>query len=169
MQRLKIQLEGGKVKRYHTLPIIGEQTVGDHSYGVAQIVRYLTEDTCSTRLLCAALDHDVAEVIMGDTPHPTKRDYPEVKEALDKVEKEIEEAYELQGNDLAVGEKELLKLADMLEMGLFGVYQAQLGNRHGLTVVENVLEALGEMEMLFPSRAITLIDNMKEGCRECKR
>ena len=30
-------LSGGEVKRYHTLPIIGEQTVASHSWGVALI------------------------------------------------------------------------------------------------------------------------------------
>ena len=46
-------LSGGEVKRYHTLPTIGEQTVANHSWGVALILNWLKPDISKTALLKA--------------------------------------------------------------------------------------------------------------------
>ena len=64
-------LEGGEVKRYHTMPTIGEQTVANHSWGVAVILSWLKPDI-SPKALLKALTHDVAEKQTGDMPAPTK-------------------------------------------------------------------------------------------------
>ena len=46
-------LSGGEVKRYHTLPTIGEQTVANHSWGVALILNWLKPDISkSTHTRC---------------------------------------------------------------------------------------------------------------------
>ena len=44
---IEIQFRASNIKRYHIDPITGEQNVGHHSYRVAQLVRYLTDDKCS--------------------------------------------------------------------------------------------------------------------------
>ena len=41
MKKLAARLKAGRVKRYHTAGITGEQTVGEHTYGVCQILQYL--------------------------------------------------------------------------------------------------------------------------------
>ena len=53
-------LSGGEVKRYHTMKTIGEQTVANHSWGVAVILNWLKPDISKVALL-KALSHDVAE------------------------------------------------------------------------------------------------------------
>ena len=41
MNDLFNMIRGGAIKRYHTLEIIGEQSVASHSWGVAMILQYL--------------------------------------------------------------------------------------------------------------------------------
>ena len=135
---LDIQISAGMIRRYHTLPFIGEQTVGHHTYNVVQILRHITGDMLSVNLLKAALDHDVMEYFTGDVPHPTKQAFSAVEAALQVVEDEMLAElgvdYELDPH-----EANLLKWADMMEAGMFGYHQMTLGNRYAKDIVANVL------------------------------
>ena len=79
-------LDGGEVKRYHTLSTIGEQTVGSHSWGVAVILNWL-EPQISKHAILKALTHDVAEKQTGDMPAPTKWNNKDLAFELALVEK----------------------------------------------------------------------------------
>ena len=135
---LDIQMSAGLIKRYHTITIIGEQTVAAHSYNVVQILRHITDDMLSINLLKAALDHDAMEYFTGDTPHPTKQAFPELNKALHDVEHEV--LREL-GIDYELTEEEalLLRWADAVESGIFGKHQVELGNRHALAIIANIV------------------------------
>jgi 5'-deoxynucleotidase YfbR-like HD superfamily hydrolase len=72
-------LSARHVRRFHTSQFIGEQTVADHSWGVAAIVAYLMDGADRTRMclsLLAALHHDVPEKWLGDVPANVKGDAP---------------------------------------------------------------------------------------------
>ena len=158
---LGLQLMAGRVKRYHNHSIIGEQTVGEHTYGMVQIIRCLTDDDCSGNLLKAALDHDVPEAITGDIPFTAKKGHPELKIAVDNVEAEVEKEYGLQ-RLLNAAEYNVLKQADLLEMGFFGINQMRLGNKYGGgDVVVNVLEALGKLRPTINGQILaTMLEDM---------
>ena len=144
MKTLRIQLNAGKIRRWHTLPIIGEQTVADHTYGVCQILRYIYDNRCPPCLLNAALDHDVPEYYTGDVPFGAKKGSHSLRVGL----RQLEEKYAKDGgiiHDLTTAEKVALKWADLAEMGFFGILQFTLGNLGGRDVVENVLDSLPEM------------------------
>jgi 5'-deoxynucleotidase YfbR-like HD superfamily hydrolase len=141
LQKLEAQLAAGKIARYHMLPIIGTQNVGEHSYGVAQVLRYIAGDALTTNMLLAALDHDVAELATGDVPFTAKREHPALKIALDTISAEYDASVGI-AHELSEYEWRMVKWADLIEMGFFGVHQHRLGNKHGLTVVTNVLDAL---------------------------
>lgn len=158
MNKLTIQLSAGKIKRYHTHPITGEQTVGDHTYGVVQILRYITEDNCSKVLLMAALDHDVVEFYTGDVPYPAKKQFPILEEVLGKIEDAVRQEHLQEINSLTEEDKLCLKAADLLEMASFGVHQWKLGNSFGLGVTQQVIEELKQMnQTLLPQKAKELI------------
>tara|TARA_R110000737_G_scaffold41837_5_gene62541 strand:+ start:32 stop:550 length:519 start_codon:yes stop_codon:yes gene_type:complete len=141
--KLPIQLSAGKIKRYHTHPIIGEQTVGEHTYGVVQILRYITGDNCTKSMLMAALDHDVLEYFTGDIPHPAKKMFPELKGLLGRIECHLEnEVGLLEHTNLSEKEQLTIRCADLLEMGFFGKYQMDLGNGYGKAITENIVKAL---------------------------
>jgi len=164
---LEIQIDGGRIKRYHTVPLIGEQSVAEHSYNVVQILRHITKDMLSINLLKAALDHDVLEYFTGDMPYPTKCAYPALYGALKKVEAEI--AHEL-GIDYELTPKEelLLRWADVMEAGMFGDQQLRLGNKHGLEIVENVISYF-VVQKDMPHELCDLIDKLAENYDASKR
>ena len=140
---LVLRLTGGAVKRYHTIPIIGTQTVAEHSYRVAAILRYIDPGADVQN----ALDHDVAEVITGDLPFGVKKINPEVKQSIRGVEQHVLEKH---GITIPYND-EMLHIADLLEMGLFGTDQAELGNKLAYTIIDNVLNALDYLDL--PTRA----------------
>lgn len=158
IQRLKGQMLAGDIKRYHTFSIIGSQTVGAHSYGVAQILRYLTNDKLSCTLLMAALDHDVAEMATGDIPHVAKRGNESLRLAVNVLEAEFEKVLGID-HSLTKDEQKLLKMADLFEMLIFGVDQLLLGNRGGAVIIENILEVLQPSPT--NERAVALLNDIK--------
>jgi len=145
-------LEGGEVKRYHTMLIVGEQNVASHSWGVALILNWLKPDVSKDALL-KALTHDVAERRTGDMPAPTKWNNPDLAKALSYVEKGIEEelgvAYEISEE-----ERELFKQSDMFELLLYCVNQRSLGNTNVNVVFSNGVEKLVDMKLNSRGKAL---------------
>lgn len=158
--RLQLQIRGGRTKRYHTFDTIMPQTVGEHTYGVVQIVRYLTEP--SKDLLMAALDHDVAEIVVGDAPFMAKRNSPNIKNAYHVAESIVVDDYKLTSyEDLTVVEQRILKAADLLEMGYFGIREIRMGNSDAETIVQNVLTALDKILVPSVPRIKTATANLR--------
>jgi 5'-deoxynucleotidase YfbR-like HD superfamily hydrolase len=120
-------LAGGRVKRYHTVPLIGEQTVAAHSWGVAIILLRIASP--SSALMAAALYHDVAEKWIGDCPADVKWREPAIKEVLDRAEAGVERELAICVS-LTDHEKFLLSVADRLELMFFCLEQRRMGNRN---------------------------------------
>ena len=118
---------GLAVKRFHTRPTIKEDTVGMHSAGVALFCAILTENTCSTTLLLAALTHDLAEQVYGDIPSPSKK-LLDIWGSLGELEDETLDSAGLKF-DLSDEERRTLKIADCLDGMYFCVSEKWLGNR----------------------------------------
>jgi len=131
----------GYIKRYHTVPTVGDsQTVSAHSWGVATLINEIWPDA-SKQVLLASLYHDVAEVLIGDTPATVKWKYADFAAAIEKVEKEAEEELELEFA-LSLREKRQLKIADLLELMLYAGEQIKIGNMHFKEVLNNGKEYL---------------------------
>jgi 5'-deoxynucleotidase YfbR-like HD superfamily hydrolase len=145
-------LSGGEVKRYHTMKTIGEQTVANHSWGVAVILNWLKPDISKAALL-KALSHDVAEKRTGDMPAPTKWYNEDLALELRKVEKDIEE--ELGVNyELDAEEHEYFKQSDLFELLLYCVNQRSLGNTNVNVVFSNGVEKLVDMNLNKKGKAL---------------
>jgi len=145
MSNIGLQLSAAKIKRYHTAIIVGEQNVGEHTYGVCQLVRHFTNDNWSKELMCAALDHDVLEFYTGDMPHPTKKMFPDLKAALDVIEDDLREDH-LMAYSLTEEERVILRCADLLESAQFGLYQLALGNQYGRQIIGAIELAFNTMD-----------------------
>lgn len=128
-------IAGGQTKRYHTVHTIKENTVGQHSYGVAMLCWLLQEGEPSAVLIMAALTHDVAEQWTGDMPAPAKRALG-IRTSFAEVEANclasLHLDWQLDANDSLV-----LKLADSMEGLLFCITERRLGNVGIQTVYEN--------------------------------
>tara|TARA_R100000781_G_scaffold6610_1_gene6716 strand:+ start:1230 stop:1745 length:516 start_codon:yes stop_codon:yes gene_type:complete len=145
-------LDGGEVKRYHTMSIIGEQSVASHSWGVAVILNWLKPDISKTAIL-KALAHDVAEKRTGDMPAPTKWNNPDLAKELSVVEKNIE--LELGVDyELTEEEHEYFKQSDMFELLMYCVNQRSLGNTNVNVVFSNGVEKLVDMQLNSRGKAL---------------
>ena len=130
----------GDVKRYHTVARLKEQTIAEHSWGVAAIIMYL-EPNPSKALLAAALFHDVAESKTGDVPATFKwenRNFADSLEAHEtNINREMGINYELTERELAI-----LKVADLSELVLHNVRELMMGNRYAAEIIHRGMDAL---------------------------
>lgn len=127
---------GHSVTRYHTTPTIGAgQNLADHSWGVALIIsRYFTGSHAQKIVLLeAALEHDLAEAIVGDMPK-----YARTEEHR-RIEDRVALDYDLKHMGLPCDLENWLKWADLIEAGLYGRHQVKLGNQFFAVVVTNVV------------------------------
>ena len=83
--RQKILRKGAKVKRWHTLTNVKEQTVADHSWGVVSIILDVWPNS-SIALITFALWHDVPEFAIGDIPVTAKWENKNLAKELEKIE-----------------------------------------------------------------------------------
>lgn len=126
--KLLFALQGGSVRRFHTVTTIKDITVAEHQHNVAWIVYILEEGKPRMELVMAALSHDLPEVIFGDIPSPGKKilgltdTFTGYEEGMLK-EKEF-------WNDLTPREQHTLKLADRMGGMLDCVKERSLGNRN---------------------------------------
>src|SRR5690349_19381109 len=86
-QLMSVLRDGGQVRRWH-VERMPEQSVAEHSHGVAVILCFICEP--SALLLKAALFHDLAEKQVGDMPAPIKWDFPHIAQFLDEQSDRVE-------------------------------------------------------------------------------
>lgn len=140
--RLKARREGGMVERAHTVPHHGSYSVAAHSYNVAQII-ITFHGNPSVELICAALDHDVPERWVGDTPSCAKWLSPDLKDSLKVAEEAVEDRFRI-GHALTFEERRWLRAADILELYLWAQEQVFAGNRFCQSVIDNIDGYLSE-------------------------
>jgi 5'-deoxynucleotidase len=136
--------KGGRVTRWHTIPTLKGETVAQHTYGVMSMLVDLCNGKPSSKLLIAALFHDIAEQYTGDIPATTKWHYPQIAEAIKEAELDIETRMGALV-ELTEEEKLLLKAADMLDLCWFCLEERSLGNKHVVEVYERGLDYINKM------------------------
>ena len=149
----------GQVKRYHTWPIIGQQTVAEHTWQMLRI--YLS--VCAKpeqRIMFYIIFHDIGEHYTGDIPYPVKSENRELKERMDMLEKRswaTQLDYWGSFHQVWVGDddKVLCKMIELVEMAEFGMDQVCLGNAHGYIVANRCLMAVYNMRP--PPRLVTYV------------
>jgi 5'-deoxynucleotidase YfbR-like HD superfamily hydrolase len=129
------------VKRYHTVPTIGQQTVAEHSFHVAMLcleIQKINNKECSAELLKAALFHDLPEHKTGDVPATAKWGSPGLKTLLDSLEDDVITEYGLEVA-LTIEETLILKYADSLELVMYCIDQMNLGNKNAQLIASRGL------------------------------
>lgn len=82
------------VHRWNVVKTLRQQSVAEHSFAVAVIAKEIcirlgqVDDAFVSDVLWQSLTHDRPEILTGDIDGKFKRDYPEVKVAVDKAEKQ---------------------------------------------------------------------------------
>ena len=137
--------QGGNVLRHHTSRPIQEQTVSDHSWGVAVICLELWPE-CSKNLIKAALYHDIHEGILGDVPAQVKRKFYYFSEAIDRAEQVINKELGTHVS-LDIEEQERLKIADVMELLWFSVEEVERGNNNFISVCGRCFSFLDQLPL----------------------
>jgi len=150
---------GGNVKRWHTVPTIQNQTVGHHSWGVA-IICHVLWPNCSRDLLVAALQHDLAEHIVGDAPFPAKRTFIKLGQALAEAERIVSVDLGLDCEyGLNISDSEKLHIADMMEVLWFALEEISMGNTEFRMIFKRGLKYLNTKKLDNPTA--DMIDNLE--------
>jgi len=138
--RQEILRKGAKVKRWHTITNVKEQTVADHSWGVASIILDVWPDS-SNSLITYALWHDIPEFVVGDVPVTAKWANEDLARAVEKAESQIAKKYKL-FIELTETEKLKLAIADLLEVLWYASEEIALGNSNFLEVFHTARKKL---------------------------
>lgn len=155
LHRMETWRQGMGVRRFHTWPTIGKQTVGHHSCGVALIV-VMCHPAPSATLLEYCLTHDLNEGVLGDLPATTKWRSPVLQAEWDKLEHQAAQAMGLSAEMLTEQESYCFHVADALEGLLWCREQELFGNKHYYTVAVNWFKHLDQFFDSHPSDVVPL-------------
>lgn len=169
LEFIKTARRAARVKRYHTEPIIGEQTVGQHCHGVAVLCYILCDRHPPQNLMLAAVFHDFEEHLLGDLPSPAKALFGDgFRNIYQHRQQEVYDASHLSHvfKYLTDDDKAVLKWADALELVLFCIEQIRLGN----TNMRKVLRCIQQISQTYPAhpRAKNLFDHLTKGALLCR-
>lgn len=130
------QYIAGLVKRYHTWPMIKEQTVAAHSWRVATLFIEIF-GIPRAEVIVYILYHDLGEQWAGDMPFGTKQAIPGLKEATVSAEKIGLSKLKIELPQLEPSESVKVKICDLLEMWETGVYEKTLGNKYADPIIDD--------------------------------
>lgn len=105
----------GYVRRMHTWPVIKEQTLAQHQWGVVTHLHRMYPKATKNLILHAQF-HDCGEIISGDVPAPLLVKNPQIKRTIDNLQTEFLEKEGIYLAALSPGEQQLLAIADRLEL-----------------------------------------------------
>lgn len=158
-----------RVKRYHTWPVIHQQSIGEHSIQVYRIIKAIWPEA-PHYLLDHALTHDIGERVSGDIPYPVKANSPELKAQIDSLEYAahlqmcIPWSFPPPVKALLPLEATVFKLAEYIEMWEYALDELILGNRGVRLIARRMEEAMlqkrhevGELSQLIEEAAARYI------------
>jgi HD domain len=135
-----------KVQRYHTWPVIRQQSVGEHTAQLWRIFKAIWPDV-PMRVLDFVLIHDMPELVLGDMPYPSKALHPGIKPILKELEQEIMQQMKHSGwgissiPTLTVDELVIFKCVEFIEMWEYGLDELASGNLAANLIVNRWYEA----------------------------
>ena len=120
------------VRRMHTLRVLHNETVGEHTANVICGVMAFMDFKPSQNLLMAAASHDMEEYYTGDIPANVKVASLKLKEALDHMEADWRKSLSVPDFKLKLTSEEslVLKFIDGYDLLCFCRTEEALGNRH---------------------------------------
>lgn len=136
----------GHVRRYHVVPIVGQQTVAEHSAQALSLLLLLHPDP-QPDLIRAMLWHDVGERVVGDAPAPGRRRFSYYGHIYDETETTVNEAEHPTAArsiaNLSTSDQIWLRSIDVLEAIMFCSDQMMLGNTHAKVMRDRCLVWIG--------------------------
>jgi 5'-deoxynucleotidase YfbR-like HD superfamily hydrolase len=143
--------------------MLKEDTVAQHSFGVAWFCYLLSNGLPSANLLMAALSHDLAEQDTGDIPAPAKRALG-IKQQFDTYEDTIMGNAGFHKFALTPGEVRTVKMADCMDGAMRCIMELKMGNHFMYPVLSRFVNYIEELSPT-PQEKILLDEillNMKD-------
>jgi 5'-deoxynucleotidase YfbR-like HD superfamily hydrolase len=151
LDQAKVWRRGAQVQRWHTQPMLRQQSVGAHTFNCCTLM-LTVYPTASTELLQAMLMHDMAEQDTGDIPSTAKWRWPVLARALQQVEMEWESSVGI--NVMLAGlsdfERWLIRWCDYVELLLWSTEELRMGNENAQEPVRNIIRALDSLTSPTP-------------------
>lgn len=151
-KQIRAVFQGGAVRRFHTLPTVGVDTVASHSFGVAMLAWMLCKGAPSRALVQKCLVHDIPEQTFGDIPSPAKKFLE--SEKLARAEDSLLEENGLHPGTLTEEDERVFKLADNLDGLRFCIEEYNKGNSGLLECERNYCRYITDM---LPNEHETMI------------
>jgi len=170
LARLKLMRSAARVGRFHTVPTIRAQSVGEHTFGVLAILFEIGQGDPDFNIdvIYAALQHDTPEAITGDVPAPAKWLYPAVEVGLRAAERYVKDSFELRGVAMSPRQTQMIKFADALELTIYSIEELDMGNRHMAVMAFNALSAIQKNDLYSVNPAATELYNEVVLSYQCK-
>lgn len=130
----------GRVKRYHTWPVLHQQTVAEHCWGVASLYAAIF-GMPRAEVFYYCLHHDSGELWAGDLPFTVKDKVPGLREAMEDGERAGRAILNVLLPQLTDQEKRRVKICDLLEMYFFGLIEVAMGNTYGSPIAADTWAA----------------------------
>lgn len=128
----------GKVKRYHTWPMIHPQSVAEHCWRVANLYVDIF-GMPRAEVLYYCLNHDSGELSAGDPPFGVKRNVHGYQEAHRRAEQMGLLNLGIRLPELTELELVKVKICDLCEMHETGLHEMRLGNSYAEPIVEDTI------------------------------
>jgi 5'-deoxynucleotidase YfbR-like HD superfamily hydrolase len=145
MNKLRPLYQSGAVSRFHTMRTLHRQTVAEHAWGVAVILLWLyAPDVPPPELLRYALLHDAAELETGDIPATAKWASRTLTKELRNLEDEFFERHAMASHQDCLSEDDIrvVQFCDSVELLIYALTEADLGNAAMISVAERVIAHL---------------------------
>ncbi len=150
-----------RVKRWHTWPMIQQDTVGRHSCRAALIYLELF-GTPRSEVLVYILQHDLGELTAGDTPFYTKQMCPGLADEVWRAEKMGMLTLGVHQPSLTDDEYLECKIADLMETWETALIDYSMGNKYAECAIKPLAdEAVRIAKLLcikFPDTLKTLLN-----------
>lgn len=130
----------GRVLRYHTWPVLRQQSVGEHTWRLEGIYVELF-GLPRPEVWWWMHNHDVGELWAGDVPFGAKQAVPGLKDAMNASEAMGMGRLGVMMPRLTEQEWSQVKLCDLLEMWEFGMVEMQMGNMLAGPIVDDTMNA----------------------------
>lgn len=144
----------GEVRRYHTFPVLHQQSVGEHTWQAMRVLCAIWPDAPRAVLLYAMV-HDCGELRTGDIPYPHKGECSDAwrKEQNNQEDRALRSMclpWGLPAPTAEVGhvERAVFKLAEYIEMWEYGLCERNRGNRYAHLIVQRCWDAIRPMLMV---------------------
>ena len=135
----------GLVRRYHTFPMLTEQTIGEHCFQCLRIW-YMIWGPPEPEITCYFLWHDSGELVTGDVPFPVKSNYDIVKRIFDTMEDSAVRGMGGKVPELGKISRLRVKACDLIDMHEHGYIELMLGNKFAQPIVDDTFKALEKLQ-----------------------